>query len=1053
MGFLEDIGGFFFGWLAPEAPEPMPPGTELTSAQTDAHIGVVIGKVHKTTGNIIFKETNDGDSDDIKNDLLHIIVVWSEKVVSIDEVYVDDIPISSDNPAFFHDDGGRVVHMRNFPDGMDNYEDPLLTAAGWRLSDKASGKACSYIRLEYHGGEFAISSEPKITADLTGTTHSNPALALLDYLKDPLYGKGLSTGLINTNSFYRGRDLCDSLVDEVVGQPEQRPLFSCNCKLDTSKDILENVNVLLKPMRGWLPIIDGQLTLVIEQDDDPVSIPILEKDIIEMDGVSEGSKNKRYNRVAVTYYEPAADGTAQEAAYPPKGSALEAQLLEEDNGFINEGSVDLVTCNNFYEALEFAKTWLEISRQQTKTRIHLPKWALIYDVGDIVPVYDSFLGWEGKLFRIEQISSNKQRVTLTVREHQPYIYDFFGEGNKPEIPDTTYSFSNPDEPSDLTIEHVYSAFVQVKISWYSEASRFLYQVLDEQGLLIETDSIARYHVNLSGYALGTYRFRVMALGGLSARSGWAEIPLIMQKPGVPTDITINPTATELEVIPYLAGSDSSTAFLYSISHDLTDEEPPLPYRGPAHAYTFPGLAPERDFKIWVCSSNALGESQWTFVVARTSAVDDRWVSVIANVQWPGLPATLKDHVESITNDVSYWSTQTSEQGDNYQQLIYNVTEAVSANQINSTEIIGLKQKVGTKTVAAQFTEFKQVNIGYEDENGEWVVGAPLVRAFDEVKVVNKDGDELSVINFMQALETQLGELGGTYYLGVVDENENFTGLSIQGGNGDSDILLYMDNLRFASTAGDVFFWLNTISGRLEIGANTEFKGTMRAARKLVVLPNVMEVEDPSGFGPDNLWIWKGSPILDQNGEPDYGALTKQNASLGWRDLNGNEYFGGSVTTGQLINGGDTTLLTVNPSVIVGPFTTNGNPKQVSYGISWRGLSQEDGYCPTGETFVPSCSIVLERSLNGGAWTQVQSHQVTGELTYREMHEPELSNDPSGRVCNRIEVTNSSFTYTDTNTSQETFSYRVRVVNQQRYHVIQFIQTQNLNLISVEERPS
>ena len=478
----------------------------------------------------------------------------------------------------------------------------------------------------------------------------------------------------------------------------------------------------------------------------------------------------------------------------------------------------------------------------------------------------------------------------------------------------------------------------------------------------------------------------------------------------------------------------------------------------------------RNLTITITNTPHNGTVTVWYRLVNDTAADPNWLSVtipnligidaqdfvpetFALVQWPGLPAALGDHIEAITNDVSYWSTQTSEQGDQYQQLIYNVTEAVSANQINSTEIIGLKQKVGTKTVEAQFADFKQVNIGYEDENGDWIAGAPLVRSFEEVKVTNSAGEELSVINFMQALEDQLGELGGTYYLGVVDENEEFTGLSIQGGNNNSSIHLYMDNLKFASQAGVVFFDLNTITGKLEIGANTEFTGTIRAAREVTVRANVMEVKDPDGFGPDNLWIWKGSPILDQNGEPDYGALTKQNASLGWRDLNANEYFGGSVTTGQLINGGDTTLLTENPSVVVGPFTTNGNPKQVNYGISWRGFSQEDGYCPAGETFVPSCTIILERALGGGGWTQVQSHEVTGELTYRELHEPEISNDPSGRVCNRTEVTNSSFTYTDTNTSQGTFSYRVRVVNQQRYHVIQFILTQNLNLISVEERPS
>ena len=169
MGLFSFVGDFFFGWLQPDVPEALPPGAELTSAQTDAFIGKVFGTVEKSPGNIIFKETNDADDDDIKNDLLHIIVVWAEQVESIDEVYIDDIPASSSNPAFFHDDGGRIVHVRNFPNGMDSYVDSNLTRAGWRSTDSASGKACSYLRLEYHGGEYAISSEPKLTADLTGT--------------------------------------------------------------------------------------------------------------------------------------------------------------------------------------------------------------------------------------------------------------------------------------------------------------------------------------------------------------------------------------------------------------------------------------------------------------------------------------------------------------------------------------------------------------------------------------------------------------------------------------------------------------------------------------------------------------------------------------------------------------------------------------------------------------------------------------------------------------------------------------------------------------------
>jgi len=492
-------------------------------------------------------------------------------------------------------------------------------------------------------------------------------------------------------------------------------------------------------------------------------------------------------------------------------------------------------------------------------------------------------------------------------------------------------------------------------------------------------------------------------------------------------------------------------------------------------YSFEGSAQEnfdaainagRNLTITITNTPHNGTVTVWYRLVNDTAADPNWLSVtipnligidaqdfvpetFALVQWPGLPAALGDHIEAITNDVSYWSTQTSEQGDQYQQLIYNVTEAVSANQINSTEIIGLKQKVGTKTVEAQFADFKQVNIGYEDENGDWIAGAPLVRSFEEVKVTNSAGEELSVINFMQALEDQLGELGGTYYLGVVDENEEFTGLSIQGGNNNSSIHLYMDNLKFASRAGVVFFNLNTITGKLEIGANTEFTGTIRAAREVTVREHFMRVQDYDGFGPDNLVIWEGDPILNADGEPDYSQLRKSNGKYGWKDSFANEYLGGSLTTGELINGGDSTLLTLNPSVEVGPFTTNGNPKTVSCSFGWDGNHTSDGACPTDSSFVPQATLILERSLGGGGWSELQRKVITGTVEYNEFRQDDRS-EPS---CNQRDRTGGSFTYTDTNASLGTFSYRLRVEGQQRALLQQFIDSQRLSLISVEGRPS
>ena len=86
MSIFKKIGNFFLGWLMPDVPQPELPGAELTKSATDVSIPKIYGKVKKQTGTIIFKATNDTDDDDIKNDLLHIVIVWSESVESIDKV-------------------------------------------------------------------------------------------------------------------------------------------------------------------------------------------------------------------------------------------------------------------------------------------------------------------------------------------------------------------------------------------------------------------------------------------------------------------------------------------------------------------------------------------------------------------------------------------------------------------------------------------------------------------------------------------------------------------------------------------------------------------------------------------------------------------------------------------------------------------------------------------------------------------------------------------------------------------------------------------------------
>lgn len=436
MGLLSDIGDFFFGWLVPDVPEPPLTGTQLRKSSTDNYLPKIIGEVKKQEGIIIFKKTNDTDNDDRRNDLLHIIIVWGYSVRSIDEVYLDDIPASSNNEAFFYE-GSRIAFVRNFPDGMSNYEFSELTLAGWDESDKLRGCACSYVRIEYIAGEKTLKSEPTIKADLTGTATNNPMDALSSYLQNPIYGKGESADNINLDRLLLEKAYCFDQVETVEGSNEFRQRFTFNGALDGSSTVLENVNKILKSCRAYLPILNGKLTPIIERDVAPVSLEITDKDILKISDIKDSNKSNRYNRLVVQYIDDTANSTQQDAIYPPPGSQLESDWLAEDNGVLLEKREKLESCRNFHEALAHAKALAEISRRQLNTKITIGLWGVLFQVGDVVNISHPYPGWDRKAFRITRTNLRSDTVELYVREHRAGAYSVPGNQTSPNFPDPT----------------------------------------------------------------------------------------------------------------------------------------------------------------------------------------------------------------------------------------------------------------------------------------------------------------------------------------------------------------------------------------------------------------------------------------------------------------------------------------------------------------------------------------------------------------------------------------------------------------------------------------
>lgn len=185
----------------------------------------------------------------------------------------------------------------------------------------------------------------------------------------------------------------------------------------------------------------------------------------------------------------------------------------------------------------------------------------------------------------------------------------------------------------------------------------------------------------------------------------------------------------------------------------------------------------------------------------------------------------------------------------------------------------------------------------------------------------------------------------------------------------------------------------------------------------------------NGFG-------AGGQLMDYFG-PNVGvaAASKSNAIM-YMDILGNAYWGGALSAGIIKNSAQTTVLTMNPTIEVGPFTTNGRPKQVTAGYSATSPTYTDYYPgrpesnppPPPTISQPTTYLTISRRIDGNpSWTQISSTPIShGSTVVNAVYIPRDAFDPNlpngGWKQDYYWSSSASVTYTDTQVGTANFSY-------------------------------
>jgi len=277
---------------------------------------------------------------------------------------------------------------------------------------------------------------------------NNPSLCLLDYLMNPIYGKGLKAEQIDLESFYNAAQICDEEVmsnqdmggkingvrPTEEGDP-QTPIkvsvkrFACNMAINTGTPIRENIEAFLETMHNAELVWSGgkyklQLaypTSEIEQDAAVVmsfdSSNIIRKSI----SISWPSMSDKYNQATIRFRDESSDYGEDSVSWPPRYSAVHKQFLEEDRGVDSTFEMFAAGTTDRYHALAKAEQLVRSSRRSITLEMTVDTTGILLEPGDLIRVTESTTGFQSDellpvddVFKVEEIKTNED-LTVNVK--------------------------------------------------------------------------------------------------------------------------------------------------------------------------------------------------------------------------------------------------------------------------------------------------------------------------------------------------------------------------------------------------------------------------------------------------------------------------------------------------------------------------------------------------------------------------------------------------------------------------------------------------------------
>lgn len=662
---VRKVAGWLLGIPKPQDPKAL----EVTRKGSDHALPVVYGerRIGAVEVHMFSTSTVTGlpgiISKNETNAYLHIAAAFCHgEIEGFQEFFFDGV--SSTDPRF---SGRFKIITRNGAPDEEAIPEAVANIPNWHASMRGRHVAYAYIVLYQGKDETVWRGEPDITARIKGkklydprtgvTAYSeNNALASLDYLRNNIYGRGLSESQIHLPAFVAAANFCDEGTtsevtytrcyndDDPTAPPICRtytetvsqPRYKIAAVMDTSALVLDNYKELLQSFRAFPRRPNGLVSLGVETTGTPV-MTFDEDDLIGSIVFSKSGQRDRYNRFTIRFPNRLDNFERDEIAYPQPDDPLYDTWLAEDNGKELLGELELNTLADKSGAAQTAEIAAKRSRINGSLKIEAGAKARLLEEGDIFGINSYSFGWSNKPFRLEKLSESEDGTfEIEAVEHENSIYpwsgsewaeqvggSWLGNPSAPKAPGNLQFFPDPTLSTAglLTWEAVNDAFVR----------SYEVVILDDQGEPIPTgleNSTRGTRYDIPVLDVGEYTVHAYSVTTLGFRSSPATLSLTLSLPVAPDTLGLSSSNTTVTSEPALADAGIGTEFHFDID-DLSDGDyTPTPRMRGASA-VFTGKLPNTEYRVWVRSSNAYGESPWVSGTITTTA-DIREIEPVVN---------------------------------------------------------------------------------------------------------------------------------------------------------------------------------------------------------------------------------------------------------------------------------------------------------------------------------------------------------------------------------------------------------------------------------------